>query len=399
MAVTQPPFKILEIIVSSAQELPPVSKMLRTFTVAWIHPDQKLSTRIDHHGHTNPTWNYKLVFRVDDKFLRNETACVTFEIYNVAWLRDLPIGTAYLFINHIAPPLVQNSPATRPVSLYIRRPTGHLQGILHVGVSLIDNNVPPSPLASELSALAIENQDSSEKDDDPSLEKQNSIRDSEKEIEKVDETVNPVLQKQPSVHGYGEISIKKDGKESKGGLKTMLKNKSFASTHVSSVTIMHPLPSEVALSLKKGFYAADGDEYGSSIFENWSEPSDRNSVGLRSRDGKWRMESTTSSTLDSDILMPTDEKPPLKIDKAPIVIEKTPLMPKVQQGHKPSRPKRRKNSGGKGAGGGLFSCFGKGFEFTFAYGSKTAKNTIPKIPRHEKLHVTHPDSRMHRFHI
>ncbi|GFP87993.1 hypothetical protein PHJA_000943000 [Phtheirospermum japonicum] len=115
--------------------------MLRTFAVAYVHPDNKLTTRIDHQGHTNPTWNYKVAFHVDDKFLKNESSAVTIEIYNLAWLRDLPIGTARLMINNISPPLLKN-PGFRRVSLRVCRPSGHLQGTLNLGIQLVDNVVP-----------------------------------------------------------------------------------------------------------------------------------------------------------------------------------------------------------------------------------------------------------------
>ncbi|KAL0298590.1 UNVERIFIED_CONTAM: hypothetical protein Sradi_6518800 [Sesamum radiatum] len=144
------PYRLLEINIISAHDLPPVSKMLRTFAVAYVQPDHKLTTRIDHQGHTNPTWNYKVAFHVDEKFLKQESSAVTIEIYNLAWLRDLPIGTTRLLINNLSPPLKKN-PAFRRVALQICRPSGHLQGTLNVGVQLIDNTVPGaemSPLSS-----------------------------------------------------------------------------------------------------------------------------------------------------------------------------------------------------------------------------------------------------------
>ncbi|KAL0402536.1 UNVERIFIED_CONTAM: hypothetical protein Slati_4283500 [Sesamum latifolium] len=146
----QTPYRLLEINIISAHDLPPVSKMLRTFAVAYVQPDHKLTTRIDHQGHTNPTWNYKVAFHVDEKFLKQESSAVTIEIYNLAWLRDLPIGTTRLLINNLSPPLKKN-PGFRRVALQICRPTGHLRGTLNVGVQLIDNNVPGtemSPLSS-----------------------------------------------------------------------------------------------------------------------------------------------------------------------------------------------------------------------------------------------------------
>ncbi|KAL0284001.1 UNVERIFIED_CONTAM: hypothetical protein Sangu_2854700 [Sesamum angustifolium] len=146
----QTPYRLLEINIISAHDLPPVSKMLRTFAVAYVQPDHKLTTRIDHQGHTNPTWNYKVAFHVDEKFLKQESSAVTIEIYNLAWLRDLPIGTTRLLINNLSPPLKKN-PAFRRVALQICRPSGHLQGTLNVGIQLIDNTVPGaemSPLSS-----------------------------------------------------------------------------------------------------------------------------------------------------------------------------------------------------------------------------------------------------------
>ncbi|KAK4385816.1 hypothetical protein Sango_2705600 [Sesamum angolense] len=88
--------------------------------------------------------------RLHEKFLKQESSAVTIEIYNLAWLRDLPIGTTRLLINNLSPPLKKN-PAFRRVALQICRPSGHLQGTLNVGVQLIDNTVPGaemSPLSS-----------------------------------------------------------------------------------------------------------------------------------------------------------------------------------------------------------------------------------------------------------
>ncbi|KAL3520609.1 hypothetical protein ACH5RR_018758 [Cinchona calisaya] len=378
------PFKLLEINVISAQDLPAVSKMLRTFAVAWIHPDQKLSTRIDHQGHTNPTWNYKLVFRVDKKFLRNETSAITIEIYNVAWLRDLPIGTAQLFVNNLSPPLTPNSPSMRTVALHIRRPSGHLQGILNVGINLIDNGISDSPLRSEISALTLENR-ANAKDDQENDHLQDSPVLDQKSVWK---------QELPC---EDDLSSKHGSKDLKNVLELKLKTRSMASTNLSMVSHMHPLPSEVAVNLKKGFYSVEGDEYGSSIFENWSEPSDRVGEGLRSKTLELKMEDKIPFTKDHEGHKMKDHG-----------LHKT----KNQEGHKTkdhevhktkyhhegqkvSRPKRRRHSDG----GGLFSCFGKGFEFTFVCGSKNMKNNRKNIHHHHKLHVNHSDENMHRFYV
>lgn len=146
-------FKHLEINILSARDLAPVSKLLRTYAVAWIHPDQKLTTRVDHRGHTNPTWNYRFVFALDDRFLASSSSSLTVEIYNVSWLRDIPIGYVHAPIANILPPPSQTNSKMRLVSLHILRPSGTLQGTLNLGVNVVDGGSRPRmPLERQLSA-------------------------------------------------------------------------------------------------------------------------------------------------------------------------------------------------------------------------------------------------------
>lgn len=138
---------LLEIKVISANDLPPVARMLRTYVVACLDHDNRSHTAVDRHGSTNPTWNHKFSFYVDYRFLNSKTSEIKFEIYNVAWLRDLPMGTTSLVIGTIFPALSPKNPTMRPFALRICRPTGHLQGILNVGVQLKDNLIGPRPPA------------------------------------------------------------------------------------------------------------------------------------------------------------------------------------------------------------------------------------------------------------
>lgn len=356
------PFKLLEINVFSAQDLPPVSKMLRTFAVAWISPDHKLSTRIDHHGHTNPTWNYKLVFRVEDRFLQSESAAVTIEIYNVAWLRDLPIGTVHLMINQISPPLIHNSPSMRTVALHIRRPSGHLQGILNVGVNILDNGggggspgrrIPPVP--SELTASEVGNNEELN-DNQKDSEKQSSI---DEKMMVLEEEFN-----RAKAQGSTLDSIKFDEKISSN--QQVIRSSNAISSIGSMASAMNPLPSEVVTNLKKGFYSSNGNDYGSSIFDNWTEaPEDSHSQhrnGLRSRSIRWSFDDKTPLSKDHEI--------------------------------KSDRPRRKRNSEG-----GLFSCFGKGFEFTLICGSSNMKKNRKHVHNHrpQKYHFPYPDDDLRRF--
>ncbi|KAL0414189.1 UNVERIFIED_CONTAM: hypothetical protein Sradi_1620600 [Sesamum radiatum] len=67
-------FQLLEINIISAQDLEPVSKKMRTYATAWLHPNRKLSSSVDAEGNNSPTWNDKFVFKVEEEFLRRDTS-------------------------------------------------------------------------------------------------------------------------------------------------------------------------------------------------------------------------------------------------------------------------------------------------------------------------------------
>ncbi|XP_009591729.1 uncharacterized protein [Nicotiana tomentosiformis] len=136
---------IIEISLISAQDLAPVSKSLRTYALTWINPNKKRSTRIDNEGHNNPSWNDKFSFKVNDEFLYSETSAVHVEIYTVSWFRDVLVGTVHVLLNNLINPFV-NSNGKRFVALQIRRPSGNPQGILNMGVSLINSSMKSMPL-------------------------------------------------------------------------------------------------------------------------------------------------------------------------------------------------------------------------------------------------------------
>lgn len=326
--------------------------MLRTFAVAYVHPDHKLTTRIDHQGHTNPTWNYKVIFHVDEKFLQHESSAVTIEIYNLAWLRDLPIGTTRLLINNLSPPL-QKNPAFRRVALQICRPSGHLQGTLNLGVQFVDNTIP----GNEINLFSLRNVEQMEEEDE--------VQD----------------QNQEGNDFVGEEDLQDH--EKNPGTKITSKNESFCTTPESKFTnrpgsepetktvvtscgsffsVMRPLPSEVADDLKRGFYSTEWTEFGSSIFDNWTELGDKSDdPGLKSNDVQW----------------PAEDVIPLTTDKKPDC-------------HRTTRSDKKK---------GLFSCFGNayGFQFSFICGSKALKKKkknrnvckqnvhLMTLPDHENL--------------
>lgn len=85
---------IMEIILISAQELTSMSNSsstpVQTYVVAYINPKEKVVSRVDRTGNTNPTWNDKFVFSVDEEFEhRRPNCCLLLEIYNVRRCRNI----------------------------------------------------------------------------------------------------------------------------------------------------------------------------------------------------------------------------------------------------------------------------------------------------------------------
>ncbi|KAL0303001.1 UNVERIFIED_CONTAM: hypothetical protein Sradi_6168200 [Sesamum radiatum] len=76
---------------------------------------------------------------------------MTVEIYTVSWFRDVLVGTVQVLISDLlSPPSgipLQNLPrSTRFIALQVRRPSGAPQGILNMGVSLLDTTMRSMPL-------------------------------------------------------------------------------------------------------------------------------------------------------------------------------------------------------------------------------------------------------------
>ncbi|CAK8571993.1 unnamed protein product [Lathyrus sativus] len=154
------PFQLLELNVISTQDLASVGRNMRTYAVAWVHPDRKLSTRVDTEGRTNPTWNDKFVFRVDDEFLYNDTSAIMIEIYALHWFKDIHVGTVCVLVGNLIPPPARPFHTNRAplgmrfVALQARRPSGRPQGILNIGVTVLDSSMRSMPLYT-LNASAV----------------------------------------------------------------------------------------------------------------------------------------------------------------------------------------------------------------------------------------------------
>ncbi|XP_010457504.1 PREDICTED: uncharacterized protein LOC104738975 [Camelina sativa] len=168
MSMMFPSFQLLELNIISAQDLAPVARKTKTYAVAWVHSERKLTTRVDYNGGTNPTWNDKFVFRVNEEFLYADTSAVVIEIYALHWFRDVHVGTVRVLISNLIPPnrrpgyRTSNNeyrrtppPGMRFVALQVRRTSGRPQGILNIGVGLLDGSMRSMPLYTHMDSSAV----------------------------------------------------------------------------------------------------------------------------------------------------------------------------------------------------------------------------------------------------
>lgn len=161
MAPPSKTHQLLEINIISAQDLELVSKSMKTYATAWMNPRRKLSSRVDEEGTNNPTWNDKFVFRVEEEFLRQDTSAVMIEIYSKHWFRDVLVGTVRCLVGNLIPQpggRAQNGQGyigMRFVALQVRRASGRPQGILNIGVALLDSSMRSMPLYTQPAMSAV----------------------------------------------------------------------------------------------------------------------------------------------------------------------------------------------------------------------------------------------------
>ncbi|KAG8077441.1 hypothetical protein GUJ93_ZPchr0007g4693 [Zizania palustris] len=147
--------RILEVTLISAQGLKPPSglrrRLLQAYAVAWVDAAHRLHTRTDHAGGVDPAWHERLLFRVRETALADDSrAAVTVEIYAAStggWHigGDTLVGSArFLLSDHGLLSRPVGSPSMFAVG--VRRPSGRVHGLLNVAASLVA--APPSPAAS-----------------------------------------------------------------------------------------------------------------------------------------------------------------------------------------------------------------------------------------------------------
>ncbi|CAI8615597.1 unnamed protein product [Vicia faba] len=375
------PYQLLEISIISAQDLSPVSSSMKAYAVAWLNPERKLATQIDVTGHTDPTWNEKFVFRVDDEFLGSENSVIMIEIYSSAWLRDVLVGTVAVLVNNLIPPGTHSGnrkPKLRFVALQIRRPSGRPQGILNVGVSLLDSTMRSMPLYSELSTSGvglwdrmdlnpnkkkiINNYDNSSATDSKMLTLQRC------QSEKNDSTVNEYPYYGAGKNGYNcyEESEVSAVVQRKGG------------NEESLCSDVGPSPSVVAAAIAKGMYPLPARmkspvERERRVVDEWSESNC--TEGMNTKIERWRNELTPMYNKEECDELDEEIKKKMVAKQTPKRIGKTPGRPPVSQK-------------------GKFSCFGKAFgcEFSISCGGSNRKKKGDKTRLTSNSELTYDES-------
>ncbi|MED6123931.1 hypothetical protein PIB30_054204 [Stylosanthes scabra] len=364
MSTVAAPSQLLEINVISAQDLAPVSKSMRPYAVAWLNPERRLATQVDEVGHTNPTWDEKFVYRVDEEFLNSENSVIMIEIYNNGWLRDVLIGTVGVLVSNLIPPSARSGnrkPKLRFVALQIRRPSGRLQGILNIGVTLVDSTMRSMPMYSELSTSAVGYWDvmnpnkmaKHQNDDAESEDYYYGANDSKFltlqrcQSEKNDSTINDY-----TYQGAGQNFYVHDGNDD-SEIFDLQKGTPIVNLNGSLCSDIGPSPSVVAAAIAQGLYpmpALPPRSAESSAVDGWA--GDRGTEeGMRTKMERWKTELTP--VYDRNY---RQQSSPSEVSDESEMKYKTPK--RVGK-----TPGRRSISGGshRQQGKGLFSCFGTVF--------------------------------------
>uniref|UniRef100_A0A803LS43 C2 domain-containing protein n=1 Tax=Chenopodium quinoa TaxID=63459 RepID=A0A803LS43_CHEQI len=312
------PFQLLEINLISAQDIAKVARSMRTYAVAWVHPDRKLTTRVDTQGVTNPTWNDKFVFRVDNQFLQSDTSAIMIEIYALHWFRDVHVGTVRVLVGNLIPPQTRtfnhNHLGMRFVALQVRRPSGRPQGILNVGVTVLDSTMRSMPLYTQLSTSAVgyqklmgqdENHNNHPQDGELNVQKglnqlrrvkseRSSILENEYDqgyifpkpnnsIINGSENINEEYNKKGK-HMFDKPLSIINGVEAGSNLSLAVKLKDQEAGSVWYESEIGPSPSEVAAAIAEDNKFKNFEERGSSIIMDYE------SEGVRTKLERWRSE-------------------------------------------------------------------------------------------------------------
>ncbi|KAL4190080.1 hypothetical protein AMTRI_Chr08g210270 [Amborella trichopoda] len=262
-----PSLHLLELNIISAQDIHPATQAMHPYAVAWVHRDHKLSTRTDPQGHTEPTWNDKFIFRVTETFLRSDTAAVTIQIFThrpCCVFPDPLIGTVRVLVGNLlsAQSHAPGYSGMRFTALQVRRPSGRPQGILNLGITLLDPALRSMPLyVQATSALGYQD-----------LMGQTRILRRSKSAYPSEPASSTIWTNSP---GPSELSVGEP-------------NKLKPQSNPSSPPIKPMTTPRTELTpIGEEFYPA---EVGSSVLEDWSVASSGGKEELKLKLERWRME-------------------------------------------------------------------------------------------------------------
>ncbi|KAM4119580.1 hypothetical protein ACJW30_03G071000 [Castanea mollissima] len=353
---------LLEINLVSAQDLEPVSKVMNTYAVTWLNPERKLLTKVDQDGYTNPTWNEKFLFRVDNEFLNSDTSAIMVEIHASSWLRDILIGTVRVLVNNLLLPQAtsrKGKSRMRIVPLQVRRPSGRPQGILNVGVTLLDSNISSLPIYRQFSASAIGYWD---------IMAVNKARPKKSEEEA------------PSANDVSSSTNYTDNRSEQQSIAMSYLQRSqsersefMGNKFVVEMTSVDELDFDAFMRGKFNIPKKPLSSVESSKLDDWATEITTSAEGLKSKIARWQY-----------TLPPIQDSTYQKYET-----------PAVQTIRRSSRHRRRHSTGGGGSGCGLFSCFGKacGLRFSIICGGGSRKKRSDQETRVNLLTDTdHDDS-------
>ncbi|EFJ28670.1 hypothetical protein SELMODRAFT_441151 [Selaginella moellendorffii] len=126
--------RMLEVTPISAEDLKDVKLVgkMQTYVVAWVDPSRKASTNLSQLPGKNPRWNEKLMLSVEDQLLQQPGAFLVLEIYHRGFLESTIVGRANIPLQEIS----AKGSGDAPLSFKVRRPSGRLQGTIHVSVKV-----------------------------------------------------------------------------------------------------------------------------------------------------------------------------------------------------------------------------------------------------------------------
>ncbi|KAH6784260.1 hypothetical protein C2S52_009219 [Perilla frutescens var. hirtella] len=347
------PFQLLELSLISAQDLAlgskDHSKNLKTYAVTWISPDRKLRTGTDQKGGNNPHWNQKFLFRVEDYQMDSESDSVMIEIYAVGWLKDTIIGSVSVLIRDLIPPSVRRE--RRVVALQVRRQSGRPQGILSMGVAVLDNTIKSMPLCTVLTGSTVGFQDicgggkKGKGNGNQAIRLNRTMSDQTSLSRRPGEGKrkrNNSICNGSTLTGVGGGSVVNpgfDGGYGGGGGGGSMLNGSLCSD-------LGPSPSVVAIAISHGLYPlheGPPPNPGSSVLEDWTVEAGSSVVEVQMKMEQWRLDRHQGYQ---------------KLGNG-----------KKRQKKRNHRRRRTEEYGGDGDR--RFSCFGNacGCEFTVVFGS------------------------------